>query len=91
LVFARSGEEAIKIFSENKDINLVLMDVKMPGMDGYEASRKIREISSEIPIIAQTAFSTHGDAEKAREAGCVGYLKKPVDKIELFRLLSIYL
>ncbi|MFO7656221.1 MAG: response regulator [Bacteroidales bacterium] len=75
---ARTGIEAIEIFSKNNDINLILMDIKMPGMDGYEATRKIKQLSPAIPIIAQTAFASDSDRQKALEAGCSDYIAKPI-------------
>jgi CheY-like chemotaxis protein len=59
------------------------MDIRMPVMDGYQATRKIREINSQVYIIAQTAFALAGDREKTLDAGCNDYLSKPVNKTEL--------
>jgi CheY-like chemotaxis protein len=64
------------------------MDLKMPVMDGFEATRAIRLFRPELPVIAITAFSMSGDKKKALEAGCNEYLAKPVSKIDLFEILS---
>lgn len=83
LLFAVNGKMAVQMFSENPNINLILMDLKMPVMDGYEATRQIREMNTNIPIIAQSAYAMSGDSKKALEAGCDDYVIKPVKKEEL--------
>jgi PAS domain S-box-containing protein len=75
----RTGGDAVDCCRNNPDIDLVLMDIKMPYMDGYEATRKIRLFNKKVVIIAQTAFALLGDREKALEAGCNDYISKPVD------------
>ena len=67
----------------NPDIDLILMDIKMPDMNGYDATRKIREFNSEVIIIAQTAYAFSDDKEKALNAGCNDYISKPIDVGEL--------
>ena len=88
---ARSGLEAVEIAGENPDIVLILMDIKMPVMDGLEATRQIRKFNSEVIIVAQTAYSLTGDREKALEAGCNDYLSKPIKKEELEAKLKMHL
>lgn len=85
------GNEAVKVIRKNPDIDIVLMDVKMPVMDGYEASRKIREFNSDIIIIAQTAYAVTGEEEKAKSAGCNDFLTKPINKKELFQTLERFI
>ncbi len=80
---AKNGEEAVKICRDNTGIDLILMDIKLPEMDGYEAAREIRKFNKNVTIIAQTAFALNGDREKALEAGCDAYLSKPISKVEL--------
>ena len=75
---AQTGVEAVEICNNNPDINLILMDVRMPGMDGYTATRKIRKINKDMVIIAQTAYGLSGDREKAIKAGCSDYIAKPI-------------
>lgn len=87
---AKNGFEAVSLFQARPDIFLILMDLKMPGMDGYQATKIIRQHNAEIPIIAQTAFALSGDREKAIEAGCTDYISKPIKKEELFILLKKY-
>ncbi len=74
LIRASNGEEAVEMFRSQHDIDLVLMDIKMPVMDGYEATRQIRKIDPSVPIIAQTAYALTGDRQKVYDAGCTGYL-----------------
>lgn len=85
-----TGEDTVDMVRRDNDISLVLMDIKMPGMSGLEAARKIREFNPTIPIIAQTAYSLSGDREQAIEAGCNDYLPKPVNRKELQKLVSKY-
>jgi len=85
---ARTGIEAIEICRNNPDIDLVLMDIKMPEMDGYDATRKIREFNKEVIIISQTAYALEGDREKALAAGCNDYISKPINKDELGDLIQ---
>jgi hypothetical protein len=79
----RTGADAIESCRENPDIDLVLMDVKMPEMDGYEATQRIRLFNKNIYIIAQTAFGMEDEKEKALEAGCNEYISKPLDVVLL--------
>jgi len=70
---------------------LVLMDIKMPDLNGYEATKLIKKFRPELPIIAQTAYALYGDDIKAKEAGCDEYITKPIRKKELFELIDKYL
>ncbi len=88
LLHVRNGKEAVEKCRINNHIDLVLMDIKMPIMDGYEATRIIKELRPDITIIAQTAFAFDEDKEKAYKAGCDGYISKPVEKETLFRLIN---
>jgi hypothetical protein len=88
LMKSRTGAEAIEICRQNSDIDLVLMDIKMPGMNGYEATRQIREFNKDVVIIAQTAYGLTGESEKAMQAGCNSYLAKPISAIELLALIQ---
>ena len=72
-----TGLEAVETCLNNPDIDLVLMDIKMPELDGYEATRQIRQFNTDVIIIAQTAYALMGDREKALEAGCNEYIAKP--------------
>ena len=88
---AFTGEEAIELFEAHPEIDLVLMDIKMPGMNGYEITRRIKKIRPEVPVIAQTAFALDGDRELSLEAGCDEYIKKPIKKEDLYELMEGFL
>jgi CheY-like chemotaxis protein/nitrogen-specific signal transduction histidine kinase len=89
VIHANNGKEAVEKCLINKNIDLILMDIKMPVMDGYTAVKLIRENNSEIPIIAQTAYAD--DREKAIECGCSGFISKPFDKKGLFKILREFI
>jgi CheY-like chemotaxis protein len=86
---AYNGKEAVEICLSNANIDLILMDVKMPVMDGYTATKLIREINTKIPIIAQTAYAD--DKEKAFEYGCSGFISKPFNKKSLLDIISDFI
>ncbi|RXQ92222.1 response regulator [Ancylomarina salipaludis] len=87
LTFAKNGVEALIFFKENPDFDLILMDIKMPMLDGYDATREIRKMNKNVIIIAQTALGLSGDREKSIEAGCTDYIAKPILKDELLNLI----
>jgi len=86
-----NGRDAIDFVKINPDIDLILMDLKLPGLDGYEATRTIKRICPNIPIIAQTAYAMTGDREKAISSGCEEYLTKPYDLDKIKTLIIKYL
>ena len=85
-----NGIEAINTFKNNPDIDLILMDINMPKINGYEVTRKIRELNTEVVIIAQTAYAMAGDREKAIAAGCNDYISKPISKVALKKMVNNY-
>jgi PAS domain S-box-containing protein len=85
-----NGTEAIQLCKNNPEIDLVLMDVKMPVINGYDATRQIREFNKNIIIIAQTAYGQNSDKEKAIAAGCNDYIAKPINKAKLLALIHTY-
>ncbi|MEC5156916.1 response regulator [Chryseobacterium sp. MP_3.2] len=89
-VSALNAGAGLKILSNNNDIGIVLMDMMMPEMDGYEAIERMKkdEQTKKIPVIAITAQAMTGDREKCMEAGADGYISKPVDVDELMNLLN---
>jgi PAS domain S-box-containing protein len=87
---ANSGTEAVELFRKNQDIKVILMDLKLPLMDGLEATRQIRTFNKEVVILAQTAYSMVGDREKAIAAGCNDYITKPIEPMRLKSLLELY-
>ena len=87
---AKTGNEAVALCRSNPDIDLILMDIQMPGLNGYEATRQIRQFNKEVIIFAQTAFGLVGDREKSIEAGCNDYISKPIGKVKLQALIQMY-
>ena len=85
---AKNGIEAIELCKKKSDIDLILMDIQMPDMNGYEATRQIRKFNKDVVIIAQTAYALSGDKEKAIKAGCNEYITKPIIKEKLFALIK---
>jgi signal transduction histidine kinase/DNA-binding NarL/FixJ family response regulator len=87
---AEDGQKAVNYCIEKEDINLVLMDIRMPVMDGITATQKIKSFRKDLPIVAVTAYALSGDKEKFINAGCDDYLPKPVKREELFLMISKY-
>ncbi len=90
IIWAKNGEEAIEMFQKEHP-DLILMDVKMPGMDGLEATRIIRRTSPDIPIVIQTANAFESDHIKAKEAGCNDVLTKPIKITHLINTVDKHL
>ncbi len=90
VLHVKTGVEAIDACRNNPDIDLVLMDICMPGMSGYDATRQIRLFNKEVIIIAQTAEVIEGSRKMAIEAGCNDYIEKPIDQDELLTLIHKY-
>jgi len=91
LIHAKTGEEAVKICQTIYKIDLVLMDIQLPFMSGYEATQKIKSFRKELPIIAQTAYVLNDDRLKAIMVGCDFFISKPIDPEELYSAISKYL
>jgi len=87
ILSAESGNNAIRMVKENPSIDLILMDIKMPELNGYETTRAIHSFRPGIPVIAQTAYAFKEDKELAKAAGCVNHIAKPIQKKELFEIL----
>jgi len=91
-LWAKNGKEAVDLVNSiNQNIDAVLMDIRMPVMDGYAATMEIKQINPQIPIIAQTAYASDEDRLKAEAAGCNGYITKPIETNVLSEVLEIFL
>jgi signal transduction histidine kinase/CheY-like chemotaxis protein len=91
LVWAKNGMEAVDHCKNAEQIDLILMDVRMPVMDGFEATQLIRNILPDIPIIAQTSYAMDGDREKSIASGCTDYISKPFNLKEFMEIIAKYL
>jgi CheY-like chemotaxis protein len=88
---AVTGKEAVDIAKSNPDIDIVLMDIQLPEMDGYEATKIIKSFNPHLPIITQTGYALSGDDKKAFEAGADEYISKPIITKKLLRMMRKYL
>ncbi len=91
LIWAKNGKEAVEQAKNTRNINLVLMDILMPEMDGYDATREIKRLRPELPVIAQTAYSLESENEQSREAQFDDYLIKPIWSPQLMSAIEKYL
>jgi CheY-like chemotaxis protein len=91
VLHASNGREAIELFKANPDIKLILMDIKMPEIDGFEATRQIKLINPNVNIIAITAYAMSGDEERIIAAGYDGYLSKPINKKSLLEKIAEFI
>ena len=91
ILWARNGQEAVDAMKAHPEIDLVLMDIKMPVMNGYDATAKIREFNKDVIIIAQTAYALTGEKEKTIAAGCNYYITKPIEINVLLNTLKGFL
>jgi CheY-like chemotaxis protein/serine phosphatase RsbU (regulator of sigma subunit) len=91
IIHAENGKEAVNMVKLNPDIDLVLMDIRMPIMDGIEATSQIKMFRSDLPIVVQTAFTMSSEKEKSFKAGCDDYISKPINIKELYATVSKYL
>ena len=90
LLHGHTGKETLKLYLENPAIDLILMDIKMPEMDGCEVTQAIRKLNLLIPIIAQTAYALDEERTKTLEAGCNTYITKPIIKKDLLQLIETF-
>ncbi len=88
ILIAENGKDAIEMVKQNPDIDLIMMDIKMPVMDGFEATEKIRDFNKDVKIVAQTAFAQEQDALKAFQSGCNNYITKPINASDLFAIIN---
>ncbi|MDQ2179026.1 response regulator [Marinifilum sp. D714] len=90
ILWATNGQNAIEMFTQN-DIDLILMDIQMPLLNGFDATRAIKKIDPKIPVISQTAYAMAEDRGKSIAAGCDDYISKPISSKKLLSLINKYL
>jgi len=90
VIVTQKGHETVEACRNNPDVDLVLMDIQMPDMSGYETTRRIREFNKDVVIVAQTAYALSGDRKKSIDAGCNDYISKPVKKGILMEKIQKY-
>jgi len=88
LFFVKNGREAVEYCINDKNIDLILMDVKMPELSGYHAVERIRKFNKDVVIVAQTAYGLSGDKEKFMSVGCNDYLSKPINEDDLVKIIK---
>ena len=91
LIHAKNGQVAVDLVKENPNIQLILMDIRMPVLNGYEATKQIREFNTNVPIIAQTAFAMIPEQKVIIESGFTDFLSKPVEEEKLFGMIRKYM
>ena len=88
---ARNGDEAVQVCKDQPNLDLVLMDIKMPELNGLDATRLIREFNVTLPIIAQTAYALVGERNKCLSAGCNDYISKPINRESLLKMITSFI
>jgi CheY-like chemotaxis protein len=87
---AKNGNEAVKACEDQPDMDLVLMDIKMPDLNGLDATRMIRKFNPSLPIIAQTAYALVGEKNKCLSSGCNDYISKPINREALLKMITSF-
>lgn len=91
IIRAENGRQAINMYKENPQVDIILMDLQLPKLSGFDATKQIKKINANVPIIAQTAFAMKGDKERALEAGCDDYITKPIDHAQALQVINKYI
>ncbi|MCD6090026.1 MAG: response regulator [Bacteroidales bacterium] len=91
VLWAKDGQEAIDMCAKDESIDLVLMDIRMPNVDGYEATSAIKKMSPKMPVIAQTAYALNSDYQKIFDSGCDDYITKPILGARLLEKMAAFL
>lgn len=91
VLWAKDGQEAINMCLEDESIDIVLMDIRMPNVDGYEATLEIKKKRPNLPVIAQTAYALNSDYQKVYDSGCDDYITKPILGASLLDKMTAFL
>jgi two-component system, cell cycle response regulator DivK len=90
MLWAPNGKDAVNMVQDNPNIDLILMDIRMPVMNGYEATAEIKKMNKNIPIIAQTSYALSEDRDKCLQSGCDDFIAKPIMSDVLIEIISKY-
>ena len=90
VIVTNDGESAISLMQKNQDIDIVLMDIRLQGLDGLQTTQQLKKIRPNTPVIAQTACAILGDMEKCLDAGCSAYIPKPIETNSLLETMDYY-
>lgn len=90
VLWAMDGQKAVEMVRENDNIDMILMDIRLPVMNGYDATREIRKLRQDVPIIAQTAYVMEDEKHKVLEVGCNDLITKPLRKDLLLEKIAFY-
>ncbi len=91
VLWAKDGQEAIDMCLNDQTIDIVLMDIRMPNVDGYEATAEIKKTQPKMPVIAQTAYALNSDYQKVFDSGCDDYITKPILGASLLDKMAVFL
>ncbi|NJK86839.1 MAG: response regulator [Bacteroidales bacterium] len=91
IVIVQSGHEAINLYMNDKNFDLILMDIQLPDINGLEVTKVIKGMNKHVPVIAQTAYAMYGDENKCFKAGCDDYISKPIEISDLFYKMDRFL
>lgn len=91
VLWAKDGQEAIDMCLKDSSIDIVLMDIRMPNVDGYEATAEIKKTRPKMPVIAQTAYALNSDYQKVFDSGCDDYITKPILGSSLLDKMAVFL
>ncbi|MBN1651576.1 MAG: response regulator [Bacteroidales bacterium] len=91
VLWAKDGQEAINMCKNDESIDIVLMDIRMPFVDGYEATTVIKKLRPNLPVIAQTAYALNSDYQKVYDSGCDDYITKPILGASLLEKMAVFL
>ncbi len=91
VLWAKDGQEAINMCKNDESIDIVLMDIRMPFVDGYEATMEIKKLRPNLPVIAQTAYALNSDYQKVYDSGCDDYITKPILGASLLEKMAVFI
>jgi two-component system, sensor histidine kinase len=91
ILWAKTGRESIEMVTENPNIDVVLMDIRMPDIDGFQATKKIKSLRPELPLIIQTACTLSDESKRSKKEGCDEFLTKPINRVLLLTTISLFL